>query len=154
MQVMHASAHDTWCLALDVQWFETTGFAVPGIKHIKESVTEGKICFLSELNSSVQCMQLLQSKAAQGVPTNSEVGSSHAAGLYSGFSPSYGYVHDLEPAGMCVQADDEKRHLLRFWVDTDANTRPIAPTFAPRSSVQAKGGFKVSTRSLPLFSKV
>lgn len=46
-------------------------------------------------------------------------------------------------AGMCAQADDEKRHLLRFWVDTDANTRPIAPTFAPRSSVQAEGGFKV-----------
>ncbi len=44
----------------------------------------------------------------------------------------------------CVgQATDEKRHLLRFWVDTDANNRPIAPTFAPRSSVQAQGGFKV-----------
>jgi hypothetical protein len=42
-----------------------------------------------------------------------------------------------------VKASDEKRHLLRFWVDTDANNRPIAPTFAPRSSVQAQGGFKV-----------
>ncbi|EIE24910.1 Clavaminate synthase-like protein [Coccomyxa subellipsoidea C-169] len=51
------------------------------------------------------------------------------------------------------EASDEKRHLLRFWVDTDANTRPIAPTFAPRSSVQAQGGFKVPEGSklrLPL----
>ena len=47
------------------------------------------------------------------------------------------------PITCAAQARDEKRHLLRFWVDTDANTRPIAPTFAPRSSVQAQGGFKV-----------
>jgi hypothetical protein len=52
-----------------------------------------------------------------------------------------------------VQAKHEKRHLLRFWVDTAANTRPIAPTFAPRSSVQSAGGFRVPPGSklrLPL----
>lgn len=41
-----------------------------------------------------------------------------------------------------LQTNDQKRHLLRFWVDTDANDRPIAPTFAPRSSVQDLGGFR------------
>ena len=41
-----------------------------------------------------------------------------------------------------LQTNDQKRHLLRFWVDTFANNRPIAPTFAPRSSVQEKGGFR------------
>ena len=37
----------------------------------------------------------------------------------------------------CVsQTPQTKRHLLRWWVHSDANDRPIAPTFAPRSSVQ------------------
>jgi hypothetical protein len=52
-----------------------------------------------------------------------------------------------------AQTADEKRHLLRFWVDSVNNSRPIAPTFAPRSSVQAQGGFKVPGTSklrLPL----
>ena len=52
-----------------------------------------------------------------------------------------------------VQTKEQKRHLLRFWVDTHANSRPIAPTFAPRSSVFAHGGFRVPEGSklrLPL----
>lgn len=56
-----------------------------------------------------------------------------------------GYTNAIFKRPKRAQADNEKRHLLRFWVDTLANTRPIAPTFAPRSSVQAKGGFKVIT---------
>ncbi|KAK9863979.1 hypothetical protein WJX84_007599 [Apatococcus fuscideae] len=39
------------------------------------------------------------------------------------------------------EAPYQKRHLLRWWVDSTANSRPIAPTFAPRSSVPANGGF-------------
>ncbi len=40
-----------------------------------------------------------------------------------------------------MQAPNEKRHLLRWWVDSTANDRPIAPSFAPRSSVRPEGGF-------------
>ena len=48
----------------------------------------------------------------------------------------------------------EKRHLLRWWVASDANKRPIAPLFAPRSNVQPTGGFIVPEGSqirLPLY---
>ncbi|KAK9845169.1 hypothetical protein WJX84_011671 [Apatococcus fuscideae] len=48
----------------------------------------------------------------------------------------------------------EKRHLLRWWVHSDANDRPIAPTFAPRSSVRPEGGFKYDAGTklrLPFF---
>lgn len=48
----------------------------------------------------------------------------------------------------------EKCHLLRWWVATDANERPIPPLFAPRSNVQATGGFVVPKGSavrLPLY---
>ncbi len=41
-----------------------------------------------------------------------------------------------------MQKPEEKRHLLRWWVHSDANDRPVAPTFAPRSSVRPEGGFK------------
>ncbi len=47
-----------------------------------------------------------------------------------------------------------KRHLLRWWVASDANKRPIAPLFAPRSNVQPTGGFIVPEGSqvrLPLY---
>ena len=48
----------------------------------------------------------------------------------------------------------EKRHLLRWWVASDASKRPIAPLFAPRSNVQPTGGFIVPEGSevrLPLY---
>ncbi|KAK9813026.1 hypothetical protein WJX72_007708 [[Myrmecia] bisecta] len=48
----------------------------------------------------------------------------------------------------------EKRHLLRWWVHTDANKRPIASHYAPRSNVQEGGGFRVPEGSnirLPLY---
>ena len=53
-----------------------------------------------------------------------------------------------------MQTPREKRHLLRWWVATDANKRPIPPLFAPRSNVQATGGFVVpkgSSVRLPLY---
>lgn len=56
-------------------------------------------------------------------------------------------------ATLLLQDNSQRRHLLRFWVDTDANDRPIAPTFAPRSSVAARGGFRVPEQAplrLPL----
>ncbi|KAL3155553.1 hypothetical protein ABBQ38_011107 [Trebouxia sp. C0009 RCD-2024] len=48
----------------------------------------------------------------------------------------------------------EKRHLLRWWIASDANKRPIPPYFAPRSNVQPTGGFRVPESSpvrLPLY---
>ena len=53
-----------------------------------------------------------------------------------------------------MQAPHEKRHLLRWWVASDANKRPIPPLFAPRSNVQPAGGFVYPTSSqlrLPLY---
>ena len=43
-----------------------------------------------------------------------------------------------------MQANNEKRHLLRWWVaqPKERNPRGIIPTFAPRSSVRPEGGFK------------
>lgn len=48
---------------------------------------------------------------------------------------------------MCVQTPREKRHLLRWWIASDGNKRPIPPHFAPRSNVQPTGGFKVPENS-------
>lgn len=45
-------------------------------------------------------------------------------------------------SGPChAQAPEERRHLLRWWVDSDANYRSVAPAFAPRSSARPEGGF-------------
>ncbi len=53
-----------------------------------------------------------------------------------------------------LQTPETKRHLLRFWVHTDNNPRPIAKHYAPRSSVLPEGGFRVPEGSklrLPLY---
>ncbi|KAK9816577.1 hypothetical protein WJX72_002145 [[Myrmecia] bisecta] len=52
------------------------------------------------------------------------------------------------------EAPDQKRHLLRWWVAGREHTRPIARTFAPRSSIFPEGGFRVPEDSplrLPLY---
>ena len=54
------------------------------------------------------------------------------------------------------QTSEEKRHLLRWWIaqPKDRNPRPIAPSFAPRGSVQTSGGFRVpdgSNLRLPFY---
>lgn len=51
----------------------------------------------------------------------------------------------------------QNRHLLRWWVHSDANRRPIPPHYAPRSNVGPLGGFLVpgypdlSRQRLPLY---
>ncbi len=53
-----------------------------------------------------------------------------------------------------LQTPETKRHLLRFWVHTDSNPRPVAGHYAPRSNVNPEGGFRVPEGSklrLPLF---
>lgn len=60
----------------------------------------------------------------------------------------------LKAASGSLQTPQEKRHLLRWWVHSDANDRPVAPTFAPRSSVRPEGGFKYDAGTklrLPFF---
>lgn len=55
----------------------------------------------------------------------------------------------------CVSS--QNRHLLRWWVHTDGNTRPVAPHYVPRSNVGPEGGFLVpdypdlSKQRLPLY---
>lgn len=46
-----------------------------------------------------------------------------------------------------VQSVEDKRHLIRWWIHTDGNPRPIAPSFAPRGSVAEDGGFRVPAGS-------
>jgi hypothetical protein len=36
--------------------------------------------------------------------------------------------------------DGNNRHLVRWWVHSDANKRPVAPHYAPRSNVGDIGG--------------
>lgn len=51
----------------------------------------------------------------------------------------------------------QNRHLIRWWVDGDANKRPIPPHYAPRSNVFPDGGFRVpdgpelAKQRLPLY---
>ena len=60
---------------------------------------------------------------------------------------------------LCLRAPPplQNRHLLRWWVHSDNNTRPVAPHYAPRSNVGPEGGFLVpdypdlSKQHLPLY---
>jgi hypothetical protein len=62
---------------------------------------------------------------------------------------------DTTAAG--AAAATQNRHLLRWWVHSDNNERPIAPHYAPRSNVGPIGGFLVpgypdlSQQRLPLY---
>ncbi|WIA42630.1 hypothetical protein OEZ86_008603 [Tetradesmus obliquus] len=53
--------------------------------------------------------------------------------------------------------DGTNRHLVRWWVHSDSNKRPVAPHYAPRSNVGDIGGFLVphypdlSKQRLPLY---
>eukprot|EP00879_Flechtneria_rotunda_P022803 GHRR01024084.1.p1 GENE.GHRR01024084.1~~GHRR01024084.1.p1 ORF type:complete len:107 (-),score=4.05 GHRR01024084.1:765-1085(-) len=62
------------------------------------------------------------------------------------------------PAACCIVIVRlQNRHLLRWWVHTDNNKRPIAPHFAPRSNVGPQGGFSMphyrdlTKQRLPLY---
>lgn len=63
----------------------------------------------------------------------------------------------LAPLAPTPSFPGQNRHLVRWWVHSDANARPIPPHYAPRSNVGAQGGFLVpdyddlSKQRLPLY---
>jgi hypothetical protein len=61
------------------------------------------------------------------------------------------------PCHAVVAVTPQNRHLLRWWVHSYGNDRPVAPHYVPRSNVGPEGGFLVpdypdlSKQRLPLY---